>query len=265
MELIELCAGTAAVSLSLFGCVPPTGYMGSKSRYADQITQLLNLKDSPKKLTLVDPGPWGRAWKTLTIDTKCQSVIDIFETWSQKTDEELFESCKQQFLNCQTEECEWAASFLWLQSRILRNMPVDERWKYKTIQKPYGNLKDPYKGRRVPTINGTIKKLTKIRDVKWPNDFIILNDRANSVVPKSDAIIYIDPPYNASTIHYQYNLSRQDLIDLALNWHNAGSRVVISEQEPVFANWHSIQLKTHSQRTFSNNKVEWLTSNQPFC
>ena len=263
MHLVELCAGTAAISLELLNAVPITGYLGSKSRYANQIIKLLGLVSIPTKITLNDPGPWGRAWKSLINKRDCGSIIEVLYSWKTKGDDELLMVCKDHFLTNSDEIC-WVASFLWLQSRVLRNMPVDERWKYKTIQKPHGNIRDPYKGRRVPTINGLIRKIQKLETVNWP-DTCILHCDGKSIPPIGNSVVYIDPPYRNSTIQYQHNLTREELIDIALNWHNAGSRVIISEQEPVFTDWYSIQLKTHSQRTFSKKKAEWLTSNQPFC
>lgn len=243
---------------------PLTGYVGSKQRYAKQITKLCGLQSITDNVTLNDPGPWGRVWKSLIIKHNCKSTIEVLHVWRTKEDDERFALCKRHFLSNSTDEICWIASFLWLQSRVLRNMPIDERWKYKTIQKPYGNIKDAYKGRRVPTIDGLIKRIQKLEDVNWPETCIQSCD-GKSIEPISNSIVYIDPPYRSSSIQYKHTFDRESVIETAMKWHKVGARVVISEQEPVIDNWYSIQLETPNQRTMTKNKNEWLTSNQPFC
>lgn len=64
-HLVELCAGTAAVSLWALGAVQPlTGYMGSKRKDAALLCTLLGARN-PDHVTLVDAGPWGDVWTTL--------------------------------------------------------------------------------------------------------------------------------------------------------------------------------------------------------
>lgn len=65
MTLVELCAGTAAVSLWALGRGRPlTGFMGSKSRWAGGLVDALGC-DRPARVVLVDAGPWGDVWTVL--------------------------------------------------------------------------------------------------------------------------------------------------------------------------------------------------------
>lgn len=65
MTLVELCAGTASVSLWAMGrCRPLTGFMGSKRRWAGQLVEAMEV-DRPERVVLVDAGPWGDVWSVL--------------------------------------------------------------------------------------------------------------------------------------------------------------------------------------------------------
>lgn len=73
-HLVELCAGTASVSLWALARLPPlTGYMGSKRRDAPMLCSLLGVRD-PDHVTLVDAGPWGDVWAVLR-DQACRREV----------------------------------------------------------------------------------------------------------------------------------------------------------------------------------------------
>ncbi len=67
--LVELCAGSAAVSLRWLSSSgrPPLGYQGGKRGYADKILTAMGLCPGGGALAgevvLVEPGPWGEAWQ----------------------------------------------------------------------------------------------------------------------------------------------------------------------------------------------------------
>ena len=60
--LVELCAGTAALSWSLFGARFPVSRMGSKAGYADAIKGALGLHGPPEHVLL---SKQQREWLTM--------------------------------------------------------------------------------------------------------------------------------------------------------------------------------------------------------
>ena len=66
---VELCAGSAAVSLAWLraGAVPPIGYQGGKRAFAEPILNALGLAlggaGPDDRVVLVEAGPWAEAWQ----------------------------------------------------------------------------------------------------------------------------------------------------------------------------------------------------------
>jgi hypothetical protein len=87
-------------------------------------------------------------------------------------------------------------------------------------------------------------------------------------VPKG-AVIYADPPY-LNTTGYGNDLPRQDVVNMARRWAEAGARVYISEAEPLPAlvadGWHAVEITSQrigQKRTFSKQQREWVTCSVP--
>ena len=80
-------------------------------------------------------------------------------------------------------------------------------------------------------------------------------------------VIYVDPPYSNTTGYPHGDLSRAEVLRLALDWSARGARVAISEAEPLpLEGWHHVQIdhaRRGQARTFSKQKHEWLTMNYP--
>ena len=84
--VVELCAGSAAVTLRLIGgpnARPPISYMGSKRGYAEAILNVLGLRSGQgaDAVVLVEAGPWARAWRLLTTPEGCRAVADVIRGW----------------------------------------------------------------------------------------------------------------------------------------------------------------------------------------
>jgi hypothetical protein len=104
--------------------------------------------------------------------------------------------------------------------------------------------------------------------LKYPT-MSIYQGSAMDIHPPSDSsdwTAYIDPPYQ-NTSGYAHKFPREQVIEVALRWHNAGATVCISEAEPIqIPGWHHVQIdhaRRGSKRTFSKQKDEWLTLNKP--
>ena len=82
-------------------------------------------------------------------------------------------------------------------------------------------------------------------------------------------ICYMDPSY-VGTTGYADNLGRAEVIAIARRWAAAGATVAISEAEAipelVAEGWHAVEITNErigAARTFSKQKREWVTLNQP--
>lgn len=155
--LVELCAGTAAVSLRALagpaGLAPLTGYMGSKRRWATTIADVLGFgHEPPDRVLLVDAGPWGDVWSVLANAQHRRAVIDLlnsYATWRHHPDRALEsaaghgEDGVQQLWRQLVQQPPLAdpharvVQFLWLQARSASNIPIwwcpeRERWESPT-------------------------------------------------------------------------------------------------------------------------------------
>lgn len=131
--LVELCAGTAAVSLWALGrCAPLTGYMGSKRRWADDLVAMLDA-DRPARVVLVDAGPWGETWKTLRDADARREVAALFDRWEASGERPNALWSRLVAVPPYEDPVDRAAQYLWLQARSAGTIPMwwsaeRERW-----------------------------------------------------------------------------------------------------------------------------------------
>lgn len=75
-------------------------------------------------------------------------------------------------------------------------------------------------------------------------------------------VVYIDPPYQGTT-GYGHDLSRDEVITLAMRWVDAGADVYISEAERIqIPGWHHVDItgcRRGQKRTFSKQQREWVS------
>jgi hypothetical protein len=120
--LVELCAGTASVSLYALGrAVPLTGYMGSKRRWASDLVQALDC-DAPDRVVLVDAGPWGDAWSVLRDPLDREYVAAQLDAWDRDDLAELWQRLNREPPSAMGGRR--VAQFLWLQARSAGCVPV---------------------------------------------------------------------------------------------------------------------------------------------
>ncbi len=82
-------------------------------------------------------------------------------------------------------------------------------------------------------------------------------------------VVFCDPPY-VNTTGYAHDLPRAEVVAIARRWGAAGATVAISEAEAipelVAEGWHAVEITNErigAARTFSKQKREWVTLNQP--
>ena len=117
---VELCCGSAAVSLGLIGGTharPPVSYQGSKRGYFEPILWTLGLRSGQgaDALLLNDPGPWSRVWRVLVDPEGCRRVAEIIRGWIGEDARALWERLRAEPVP--EDEGEAAARWCYLQTK----------------------------------------------------------------------------------------------------------------------------------------------------
>ena len=261
---VELCAGTAAISLMLQGgryARPPVSRMGSKRGYAAAILECLGLR----------PGQGADGYLWCEPDDGCRAMLIAYG------DRGLLDEAAAIIRGWADEE----PRALWERLRAegpIRGADGGEvaRWAFVAgaafIQ---GDPSTAYAGD--PGANGgrmgdvrtrTAARLDALPD--QPPTAIAADARAvdPARLPEG-SVVYIDPPY-VGTTGYTHDLGRAEVVTLARRWADAGALVVVSEAEPVSAlvaeGWHAVEItgcRVGQKRTFSKQQREWITMSRP--
>jgi hypothetical protein len=98
---VELCCGSAAVTLKLLGgrhAVPPISYMGSKRGYAVAILGAMGLRSGigADSVLLCDAGPWAHVWAVLADPGRCAEVAAILRGWADEDPRKLWERLRDE-------------------------------------------------------------------------------------------------------------------------------------------------------------------------
>ena len=132
--LVELCAGTASLSLWALGRLPPlTGYMGSKRRMAPLLVDALGC-DRPDRVVLVDAGPWGDVWATLADPWRRAVVVELLLGWQEIDRAKLWADLTSRPPPADAPASR-VAQYLWLQARSAGTIPVwwsEERGRWES-------------------------------------------------------------------------------------------------------------------------------------
>lgn len=271
VTLVELCAGTAALTLHLAGRTPPVPTIGSKRHYASQIAALMGLGEStgvlPDHVVLVEPGEWGKTLAVLLVDPAGpEAVAATLEDWVKHDERELFDSLRA--YPPSHDPYFRAATHLYLQTRTFRGKPVgpDARgytWETHGFDSEYrAAVSEGSKDRG--WFNARPVLAAKVRAFNEPLPFTVevLNIDARSVAPITNAKVYIDPPY-VGTIPYLHSFPRADVEATARRWAGEGCTVAISEAEAlpelVDDGWTTAELKPYRTSRQLGVVREWVT------
>lgn len=274
LHLYEACAGSAAVSLAAFGATPPATYRGGKRRYAKAILHALGIEPLADlrtgiRVTLTEPGLWGRAWSLLACGLRDATVkvlsgmrLDGRPLFDQIVDTPPPE-----------EPAEWLASFLALQSAAVLGKEVsigpDGRWRtagYATL-----STSAVQKGFRERLLPAQLAKRVAGIPLAFLNSLGARCARASVELDgAAPTHVLIDPPYQG-TSGYQAKLARSEVIDLARSWAASGAIVGVCEHEPieelVAEGWIPMEIGAQpvafGPRTACVRKSEWLTVKRP--
>jgi len=127
---VELCCGSAAVTLRLLGgpsANPPVSYMGGKRGFATTILGAMGLRSGigADSVLLCDAGPWAHVWAVLSERESCLVVAEVLRGWAVEDPRALWERLRDEHRkdwDGWTEER--AAGWLWLQGRTISSAPL---------------------------------------------------------------------------------------------------------------------------------------------
>jgi len=127
---VELCAGSAAVTLRLIGGAgarPPVAYIGSKRAYARAILNVMGLHsgDGADGVVLVEAGPWAKVWAALAQPAVCSDVVRILRSWSDEDPKALWDRLK--VAPVPVDPAGYTAAWTFLQARNFSGCQVGEK------------------------------------------------------------------------------------------------------------------------------------------
>jgi hypothetical protein len=250
--LVELWAGSAALTRHLLGLGKLVGFQGSKDGYARAIATAWGCP-RPDCVWLNDPGLWGSIWPALISEPR--AVGGVIETWA--TD---------------------AARALWARARTSTAAgPELAAAKLCQLAGTYGGSEvGGFKGLHVrrPKVDGFIPSretlARRASDVAISVPAIVTATDAGTVQVRG-AWCYLDPPYRG-TSGYRHQLSRERVVDVARRLSRAGNSVAVSEREPIpeliDSGWEAFDLtesRAGQRRRNTRSSTEWLmVSPDPF-
>lgn len=272
--LVELCAGSAAVSLRWLSPTgkPPIPYQGGKRAYADAILDAMGLHSGGGagggRVVLVEAGPWGEAWRVWSDPRGRREVLSWLRAWEDLEPRKLWQDAVDGGppQGSTVRVAYWAMLQFWSFAR----KPVfvrDGEWVAHGFNEAEAYAADYARdyvapdgrtwrrnNRRLPELIAALEALDLSRVEVHHAD-------ARTVEPIPGAFVYVDPDYQGTT-GYGYTLPRPDVLNLAERWRAAGAVVAVSEAEPLpLEGWHHHRLPSPEGRgrTFSEQQAEWLT------
>lgn len=267
--LVEPCCGSAALSLHCIGArrslIP---YQGSKWSLRKQLRELL--PDGPPGSIALDDASW--IWP-ITVEhavSRTQWVLEQLEPLVEagsKDPEAVFRRLSGGPVPHDLDRL--AAHTLWLQRMSYRNKAIaviDYKWVAHGMDTTaaYGRAATDKFGEVKPLGPALLKSVEGLQDLFFGR-FTSIND-----VDPASSVVYIDPPYNGTTGYRAGGMSREDVIAMALDWHELGARVIISEAEPInITGWSHKMIRgasrSHGKQAFrrATRGEEWITFNHP--
>lgn len=259
---VELCAGTAALSLRLErdGARPPVSRMGSKAGYADTILRILGLMPGQRahRYLWCEPDPGVRLLLHAYRDAAlAKAAAAIIRGWAGDDPRALWERLRAEGApRLPAGEVEAGEVARWM-----------ALWGWHYRQGEYASGGPVLPGDRRQDTTATATGLSRVPEMP-----ATIAPDAREVDPPAlppGAVAYIDPPY-VDTTGYAHDLPRSEVITLARRWAAAGATVAISEAEPipelVADGWHAVRIDAErmgQKRTFSKQQAEWLTLSRP--
>lgn len=253
--LIELCAGSAALSLHLSGLPYLMPYWGGKARNVKHLAEYTGAIDG---VELYDIGPWGDVWSVLPKRHAevCAAVAEMVE--GGEDPEEMWHRLSNS--PPPADPVEYVAVFLVLQRLAFRARPVRETggsWNNPGIGRTvaYGRVNTTGTFRDVkPQLPGFLRKLRAMGRFR-PHAARRMD--ARDVKPRGGCVVLLDPPYEGTTGYGPEDLTRDDVHGIVEAWTWAGSDVLLTEAAP--RGIVSTPLRRVGRKRRHSKVTDWLT------
>lgn len=259
IHFIELCAGSAALSMAIENAPIVVSYAGSKKGYAKELLEIMNVeKMQVKNITIVEPGVWGAIHRAFSQHKGSEIAMEI-EKLAMEEPRSLFNRLIPSVI-MQSEK-----------DMVIKAAELLCRLASTYGGKEIGGFKGSHKHR--PSVDGFIPSrmslASRCRAITMMKKWEIISTSAlniNEITSDCErTIVYIDPPYMSTSGQYMNHLSREDVITLARKWTALGADVYVSENEAIpqllEEGWESKQLKERYGQTRKGSKIvnEWVT------
>jgi hypothetical protein len=265
---IELCAGTAAVSLRLARARarPPVSRMGSKSGYADALLGLAGLRpgQGAERYLWCEPDPGCRLLLEAYRDAAlARAAADIIRGWAGEDPRALWERLRAEGPPRGPEASPGGQVFAHEVARWLYGSAASYSPRF-----PFDGYLDPEQGGRYGA--GRLDVARKTAALPEVPATILPDAHAADPGPALPAgtVAILDPPY-VGTTPYAHDLPRADVVAIARRWAAAGALVMVCEQEPIpelLADGWGYRDIAHARkgqaRTFSRQSREVVTMNR---
>ncbi len=282
MTLVELCAGTASLSLAWLrqDAVCPLTLIGSKRAYRGELLDLFGLKPgagAAEQVVLVEPGPFGDFWMAMKDPVVRGNVVShlrfLLATCPDPRDlwEEMRVGLRVDFSQ---RVAQWAVLQFWsyFAKPVLPGTNTSKTaWKTHGFDKnsayrsdtPQAARENITKNKRLPQLIEGIQALPRMSNV------LVYRQRAQDLDPSlflGETLVYIDPPFAKTTQSYGWEFPREDVLLAAQTYDALGCRVAVSEAEPLplrGPQWRSARLggPRARGRTTSKQQSEYVTLN----
>lgn len=263
---IELCAGTAAVSLRLARARarPPVSRMGAKTGYADAILGLAGLApgQGAGHYLWCEPDPGCRLLLEAYRDAAlAKAAADIIRGWADEDPRALWERLR----------AEGPPRYPADAREVARWVTVGQL-SYRQMEPASGFNPGMARDSASPCWrHGLADVAGALSEVGQRSATILPDAHAADPGPALPAgtVALFDPPYQGTT-PYAHDLPRADVVALARRWAAAGALVMVCEAEPIpelLADGWVYRDIAHARkgqsRTFSRQQREVVTMSRP--
>lgn len=277
--MVELCAGTAALSVRLAkaGGRPVISRMGAKTGYADRILELAGLRpgQGADLYLWCEPDPGARllleAYRSQRLAREAAAIV---RSWADEDPRALWQRLKAEGpARHEVTDCSWRAAYFLVGkcdprelarvARLLtsnRLINLDSRT-WENTGEGGSTFGGPEFCTPIDRLEGALQWAPEVQEA-------VIRDSAISPPPiPPGSVVYIDPPY-VGTTGYAHDLPRAEVVRLAREWAEAGALVMISEAQPIVEldGWHVVEItgdRKGQTRTFSKQKREFVTMSAP--
>lgn len=296
-HIVETCGGGLSVSLNAgWKARAPLAYWGGKTGFLHALLPAMHLDPGigADHYLGIEPGPYGEFWQVVKDTKERRRLIEWLREQAENDPASVWENYAAAPVPEDPFErvAVWSVLQFWGYGRKLiypylgvKNVSQlglfgthsrhVRRWKHHGMDRTapynreYRERRGEGVGRRNVRLPDLVERLEALPDL---SSLTVITSSALEVDPQlwggPGVIVLIDPPYAGTEGYGPFEMSRADVIRLALAWAATGARVVVCEAEPILelvtAGWEKVELTAYLKgRGRTNGCREWLTLNFP--